>query len=113
FRTKMISVLILAAVAACSNPSSRREVIGRFKGNPPALNLDLPTRMRITRSAYNKAEGLGYKLNNLLLELYEKDDYYLVYFRPMITEDGRKPSGGDLTLIITQDGKVHCFHQGQ
>ena len=109
----MISAIILAAVAACSNPSPRGDIVRSYKGNPPALNLELQTRMRVTRSAYNKAEELGYKLNNLLFELYEKDASFIVYFRPMITEDGRKPSGGDLTLVIDQDGKVNCVFQGQ
>jgi hypothetical protein len=109
----MILAMVLAAVAACSAPSTRGDVIRHFKGNPPALYLDLPTRMRITRSAYNKAEELGYKLSTRLFELYENDDYYIAYFRPMITEDGRKPSGSDLTLVITQDGKVHCYFEGQ
>jgi hypothetical protein len=109
----MISALLFAAVAACSNPSSRGDVILQFKGNPPAVNLDLPTRMRITRSAYYKAEELGYKLNQLLFELYEQSDSFIVFFRPMITEDGRKPSGGGLTIVINRDGRVECYFQGQ
>ena len=107
----MILPLILATVAACSNYWVGVEEILRHKGAVPPLNISKETLGVLTKTAYEKAQELGFDLRKLDLSLYSKDDYFLAFFRP-VRIAGEGPLGGDLLIILDSGGKVLCFFKG-
>ncbi|HTM07020.1 MAG TPA: hypothetical protein VL754_01390 [Verrucomicrobiae bacterium] len=108
----MISVLLFAAVALCSDYWAGGSEVSRYTHKPPPLNVSRETLRSLTSAAQNKAVELGYGIAYMDLEMYAKDGYYIAYFRP-IPQDERKSLGGDLIVIIDRDANVLCFFRGQ
>jgi hypothetical protein len=79
------------------------------KEQPP--NIPREIHSRVTEASQKKAVELGYNLTNLALKLVAKDAIYLAYFYPKASKD-RVPVGGDLIVILNQNGKILCVHRG-
>jgi hypothetical protein len=107
----VLSTLIFA-VALCSDYGSAGAEVVRYAHKPPPLNVSKETLRSLTNAAQDKARELGYGIAYMDLELYAKDENYVAYFLP-IPQDERKPTGGDLLIILDRDARVLCFFRGQ
>lgn len=102
-------ILQLLVLAVCANYWAAGETIFPRVGKPPALNITQEKRAGLERAAYQKARELGYDTGNRTFELFDKDDYYLAYFYIK----GEGVLGGDLIIVLDNDGRVLCFFRGQ
>ena len=102
-------ILAVMAVALCLDYWALGTEILRHKGKPPEIIITKDERALLTRAATQKALELGYDLRRLDFELYQKDDSYIGYFRPV----DKGQLGGDLIIVLDAGGNALCFFRGQ